>query len=110
MVGGSCFHLVNAGLALLRMLREYVAFQDAVPAFASDTARRVVAMLQARRAPSVLQMLNTGFGQPGGLSSSVQQLQDWCREQPARGCRAACQTDGGDRHALRRLLQTSAAA
>ena len=47
-VGGAGFHLVNTGLALLRMLREYVAFQDAVPAFASDTARRVVALLQAR--------------------------------------------------------------
>ena len=46
MVGGAGFHLVNTGLSLLRMLREYVAFQDAVPAFASDTARRVVAMLQ----------------------------------------------------------------
>ena len=48
MIGGAQFHVVNAGLALLRMLREYVAFQDAVPAFASDTARRVVAMLQVR--------------------------------------------------------------
>ena len=50
MVSGSSFHLVNTGLALLRMLREYVAFQDDVPAFASDTARRVVALLQARAA------------------------------------------------------------
>ncbi len=52
-VGGSSFHLVNTGLALLRMLREYVAFQDDVPAFASDTARRVVALLQARAAPAL---------------------------------------------------------
>ena len=51
-VGGGRYHLVTTMLSLLRMIEEHVAFQEAVPAFAIETARRVIKLLQVPPPPS----------------------------------------------------------
>lgn len=45
-VGRQQFHAVNTTLMLLRMLEEYLAFQDSVPSLGADVARRVVELLK----------------------------------------------------------------
>lgn len=45
-VGSGRYHLVTTMLSLLRMIEEHVAFQEAVPAFAIESARRVIKLLQ----------------------------------------------------------------
>lgn len=46
-VAGQRLHVAHTVLLLLRMLQGYMAFQDAVPLLAAETARRAVDLLKA---------------------------------------------------------------
>lgn len=49
LIGDRGFHVVPTLLLLLRLLGEYLAFQDTAPAFSSEIARRIVELLKVRR-------------------------------------------------------------
>ncbi len=48
LIGEQGFHVVPTLLLMLRLLGEYLAFQDTAPAFAPEVARRVVELLKVR--------------------------------------------------------------
>ena len=65
-VGGhACFHVVNTQLLLLSMLREYLAFRDAVPAFSAEVAQRVLELLKVFNSRTCQLVLGAGAMQVG---------------------------------------------
>ena len=60
------YHVVNTQLLLLSMLREYLAFCDAVPAFSAEVAQRVLELLKVFNSRTCQLVLGAGAMQVGG--------------------------------------------
>ena len=65
-VAGQGYHVVNTQLLLLSMLREYLAFRDAVPAFSAEVAQRVLELLKVFNSRTCQLVLGAGAMQVGG--------------------------------------------
>ncbi|KAK9830219.1 hypothetical protein WJX72_010418 [[Myrmecia] bisecta] len=63
------FHVVNTALMLLKLLEEYLTFQDLVPAFGGEVARRVVELLKVFNSRTCQLVLGAGAMQVAGLKS-----------------------------------------
>lgn len=58
--GGRGYHVVNTQLIVLGMLGEYLAFRDAVPAFAAEVAQRVLELLKVFNSRTCQLVLGAG--------------------------------------------------
>ncbi|KAL4452640.1 hypothetical protein ABPG75_008302 [Micractinium tetrahymenae] len=67
--GGRGYHVVNTQLLMLSMLSEYLAFRDAVPAFAAEVAQRVLELLKVFNSRTCQLVLGAGAMQVSGLKS-----------------------------------------
>ena len=65
-VAGQRYHVVNTQLLLLSMLREYLAFRDAVPAFSAEVAQRVLELLKVFNSRTCQLVLGAGAMQVCG--------------------------------------------
>lgn len=59
-VAAQHFHIVHTEQLLLGMLREYLAFRDAVPAFGGDVAQRVLELLKIFNSKACQLVLGAG--------------------------------------------------
>ena len=64
-VAGTAYHVVDTELVLISMLGEYLAFRDAVPAFAAEVAQRVLELLKVFNSRTCQLVLGAGAMQVG---------------------------------------------